>query len=63
MKNKGRNKSSSMIPIYTVHPPVFHLCNKFQPSRPHSFGEKCDIIFMFENWRERKMKNKGTNRQ
>ena len=35
MKNKGMNKSSSLIPIYTIHPPIVHMCNKFQPSRPH----------------------------
>ena len=34
-----------MIPVYTKHPPIFHVCNKFQPSRPHSSGEKCDEKF------------------
>ena len=41
-KNKGMNKSSSMISVYTIHPPIFHMCNKFQPSRPHCSGGKCD---------------------
>ena len=31
---KGTKKSSSMIPVYMIHPPIVH--NKFQPSRPHS---------------------------
>ena len=44
-KIKGMNKSSSMIPVYTIHPPIVHVCNKFQPSRPHSSGEKCDEHF------------------
>ena len=33
-----------MIPVYTIHPPIFHMC-KFHPSRPHSSGEKCDEKF------------------
>ena len=37
--------SISMIPIYTIHPPIFHVCNKFEPSRPHSSWEKCDEKF------------------
>ena len=28
-----------MIPVYMIHPPIFHVCNKFQPSRPHNSGE------------------------
>ena len=44
-KNKGTKKSSSMSPVYTTHPPIFHMCNKFQTSRPHSSWEKCDEKF------------------
>ena len=34
-----------------------HPLSTFQPSRPHSSWERCDKnILMFENWRERKMK-------
>ena len=64
-KTKGQNMSSSMIPVHTIHPPIFHMCNKFEPSRAHSSWEKCNekIFLMFENWRERKIKNKGTNKQ
>ena len=29
--------SSSLILVYTIHPPIIHVCNKFQPSRPHCF--------------------------
>ena len=29
VKNKGTNKSSSMIPVYTIHPPIVNVCNKF----------------------------------
>ena len=43
-QNKG-NKSSSPIPVYTIHPSIFYMCNKFQPSRPHSSWEKCDEKF------------------
>ena len=39
------NKSSSMIPVYTIHPPIFHVCNKFQLSRSHSSWEKYDETF------------------
>ena len=54
--------SSSMILVHKIHPPIFHVCNKCQASRPHSSGGKCDEkFFMFENWRERKMENKGMN--
>ena len=54
---------SSMILVYMIHPPAVHMCTKFQPSMPHSSCEKCDEKLMFENCRERKMKNKGTNKQ
>ena len=105
--------SSCLILVYTIHPPIVHVCTKFQLSRPHSSWEKCDEnlniwilekekimerisssslileytihppmcvpsfnllglavpdrsvrkILMFENWRERKWRNKGTNKQ
>ena len=60
------NKNSSMIRVYTILPPIVHVGIKFQPSRPHSSWETCDErrkILMFENWKERKMKNKETNKQ
>ena len=45
-----------------IHLPIVHVCSKFQFSRPHSSWEKCDDkVQCFENWRERKIKNKGTN--
>ena len=34
--------SSSLILVYTIHPPTVHVCTKFQPSRPHSSWEQCD---------------------
>ena len=34
-----------MIPVYTIHPPIFYVRNKLQPSWPHSYGEKCDEKF------------------
>ena len=41
-RKKWTNKSSSMILVYMIHPPIFQVCSKFQPSRPYSSGEKCD---------------------
>ena len=41
-KNKGTNKSSSLIPVYKIHPPIVQLCNKFQPSWSHRSWEKFD---------------------
>ena len=61
---KGRIRSSSLIPVYTIHLPTVHVCTKFQTSRPHSSWEKCDKklqclkIGEKENWR-----NKGLNMQ
>ena len=52
------------LSVYTIHPPIVHVDIKFQPSRPHSSWERCDKnILMFEDWREGKMKDKGTNMQ
>ena len=31
--------------VYTIHLPTFHVCTKFQSSRPHSSWEKCDENF------------------
>ena len=39
---KKQISSSSLILVYRIHPPIEHVCNKFQPSRPHSSWEKCD---------------------
>ena len=53
---KGMNKQQhSLIAVYTIHPPIFHVCTKFRLSRTHNSWEKCDKI-LFENWRERKLK-------
>ena len=41
-KKKNEVTSSSLILVYTIHPPIVHVYNKFQPSRPHSSLEKCD---------------------
>ena len=57
-KNNGTNKSSSMIPVYTIHPPIVHVCNKFQPSRPYSSWEKCDKTF-FNAWKLERKKNEN----
>ena len=35
-KIKGRISSSTLILVYTIHPPTVHVCTKFQPFRPHS---------------------------
>ena len=45
MKNKRTIKSSSLILVHTLYLPTVHICIKFQPSRPHSSGEKCDEKF------------------
>ena len=42
---KGQIRSSSLIPVYMMHLPIVHVYNKFQSSRPHSSGEKCDENF------------------
>ena len=42
---KGWIKSSSLIPVYTIHLPTAHVCTKFQSSRPHSSQEKRDEKF------------------
>ena len=61
---KRQIDSSSLIPVYTIHAPIVHMCTKFQISRPHSSWDKCDknykclIIGEKEKW-----KNKGTNTQ
>ena len=48
-KNKGQIRSSSLIAVHTIHPPVVHVCIKFQLHKPHSSWEKCKKkIFMFE---------------
>ena len=35
-KIKGWISSSSLILVYTIHPPTVHVCTKFQPSRLHN---------------------------
>ena len=42
---QGQISSSSLIPVYTIHPPNVHMCTKSQPYRPHSSWEKCDENF------------------
>ena len=48
-------KSSSLIPVHMIHLPTVHVCTKFQSSRPHSCGEKCDEKFSFERLRNHRM--------
>ena len=36
---------NSLILIYKIHPPIFHVCTKFQFCRPYSSWEKCDKYF------------------
>ena len=31
---KNQVSSSILILVYTIHPPIVHVCNKFQPSVP-----------------------------
>ena len=62
-KMKRRISSSSLILVYTMHPPTVHVCTKFQLSRPHIPDKSVRKILMFENSRERKRRNKGTNKQ
>ena len=54
-KNKGTNKSSSLISVYTIHLSTVHGCTKFQPSRPHSSWEKFDKKFSV--WKLKRKKN------
>ena len=42
---KGWIRSSSLIPVHTIHLPTVHVCTKFQSSRPHSSWEKYDEKF------------------
>ena len=48
-KEKGRINSSSLIPVYTIHPFTVHVCTMCVPSfntgRHHSSWEKCDKNF------------------
>ena len=55
MKNKGTNKSLSLILVYMIHLPTVHVCTKFQSSRPHSSQEKCDQ--KFQCWKLERKKN------
>ena len=41
--NKGTNEQQQ--PDSGMHDASVHVCTKFQPSRPHSFWEKCDEKF------------------
>ena len=52
--DSGTNDTSAHCP---------RVYNFFQSSRPHSSREKCDKNFNVKNWRERKMRNKGTSKQ
>ena len=57
MKKKEQIHSSSLIPVYPIHPLIVHVDIKLQQSRPHSSYEKCDKKFLiFKNWSKRKMK-------
>ena len=47
---KGRIGSSSLIPVYTIHPSTVHTCTKFQFSRPYSSCEKCDKNFNLKGY-------------
>ena len=61
-RNQGKNKSSSLIPVNTIHPPIVHVYTKFQYSRPHSSWEKCDEIFSFERLRNDEMTESRNDR-
>ena len=69
MKNKGTNKSSSMISVYSIHPPFVHVCNKFQPSRPHSFNllglrvSEKNVTKNFNVWQLERKKNEEIKRR
>ena len=52
-----------MILVYTIHPPIFHMCNKINLLGLTVPEKSVTKIFKFENWREGKMENKGTNKQ
>ena len=38
---KGWISSSSLFVVYTLHPPIVHVCTNFQLSRTHNSWEKC----------------------
>ena len=57
---KGQISSSSLIQVYMIHLPTFHVCTKFQSSRPHSSWEKCDKIF--QCWKLERKKNEDIMR-
>ena len=42
---KAQICNSSLIPVYTIHLSIVHVCTKFQSSRSHSSWEKCDKNF------------------
>ena len=61
-KIKGQISSSSLILVYTIHPPTVQVWSKFQPSRPHSSWQKCDE--KFQCWKLERKKTeeiKGQN--
>ena len=62
-KIKGWISSSSLILVYTIHPPTVHVGTKFQPSRLHSSWEKCGENFNTCILEKEKTKNKEMTKQ
>ena len=61
---KGQINSNSLNTVYTIHLSLVHMCAKFHNLLGLTVPEKSVTkMLMFENWRERKMKNKGMNKQ
>ena len=53
-------KISILISIYTVHFAILKMYTKFENTGSNRSWEICDRNF---HWRERKMNNKGTDKQ
>ena len=62
-KIKGCISSSSLIPLCTIHLPTFRVCTTFSLLGLQFLRIVWQNIFMIENWKEKKWRNKRTNKQ
>ena len=60
LKKEGKMRISILISIYTVHFAFLKVYTKFENTGSNRSGEICDRNF---HWRERKITNKGTDKQ
>ena len=53
--DEKKSLHTHMIPVYLIHPPIVHVCTKFQPSRPRNFWES--VTKTFNAWKLERKKN------